>query len=186
MSASIEQILKTYLEMPVEFWVKVLFATVVLVLLFVILKKLAHIGQIIGVVIVFVVIGIITYKWVHHRGEPPVMTPAVDFLSSFFPKFAQSMQSAQPVRQGTPLRPAPIQPAPIPSPQQAQPASSPRPAQPIQPVRNSVQNSGTDSPQAFPKITFPPPTPKAPPTPAKSAPPKSAPARPAPAKQPAK
>jgi hypothetical protein len=167
MSASTEQIIKTYLDMPVEFWVKVLFATVVLVLLFVILKKLAHIGQIIGVVIVFVVLGIIVFKWVRHRGEPPVMTPVVDFLSSFFP---QTAQSAQPAWQEAPLQfPQPVQPAP-----------ATWPAQPLQPA-HPVRNPGTDSPQAFPTITFPPPATKTPPVPAKSAP-----ARPAPAKQPAK
>jgi hypothetical protein len=201
MSASTEQIIKTYLDMPVEFWVKVLFATVVLVLLFVILKKLAHIGQIIGVVIVFVVLGIIVFKWVRHRGEPPVMTPVVDFLSSFFP---QTAQSAQPAWQEAPLQfPQPVQAAPLtqptPSTWPAQPPQSTQPPQPAQPTQ-PVRNPGADSlpPQAFPTITFPPPATKAPPTakappaaktpPAtsKSAPAKSAPARPAPAKQPAK
>lgn len=84
MSENAEQILKTYLEMPASFWIKILVAGAVLWLLLMLLKKLAHIGQVIVLGIVLLAVVVIGYKWVRYRGEPEFMTPAVDFVSSFF------------------------------------------------------------------------------------------------------
>lgn len=96
MPESIEHILKSYLDMPADFWVKVLIAAVVLVLLLTVLKKMAHVGQVIAIVLVFFAMGVIGYKWVRYRGEPEFMTPVVDFVASFFPKPVQPPAPASP------------------------------------------------------------------------------------------
>ena len=86
MSESAEQIFKTYLGMPAGFWVKILIAAVVLLVLFTVLRKLARAGQIITTVLVLLIMGVIGFKWVRDRDEPEFMTPVVNFVASFFPR----------------------------------------------------------------------------------------------------
>ena len=92
------QALRNYLEMPADVWVKILIAAVVLLLVLVVLKKLAHIGQFIVVCVVFVAVAVIGYKWVRYRDEPEFMTPIVDFAASFFKRAASAPGGAAPQR----------------------------------------------------------------------------------------
>lgn len=112
MPDNVVQFLKTYLEMPADFWVKILIAGVFLFLLFVVLRKLAFAGQVIVSVVVFLAIGVIGFKWVRYRGEPAFMTPVVEFVAAFFPK--KPAETAAPATPKAPSTPAPA-PAKTPS-----------------------------------------------------------------------
>ncbi|MDF9827460.1 putative membrane protein YqjE [Ereboglobus sp. PH5-5] len=86
MSETVKHVFQTFMEMPVDFWVKTLIAAGVLFLLFTVVKKAARLGQIATLLLVLFILGVIGYKWVRQRNEPAFMTPIVDFVARFFPQ----------------------------------------------------------------------------------------------------
>ena len=72
-------------QIPMEFWMKVglgiliIFGTVILI------RKVAQVNKIVLAVVSGLVLTIVGFSWIYERNEPSWATPAVKFLSGFFP-----------------------------------------------------------------------------------------------------
>ena len=84
MPESVKHFIDSLWTKPVDFWVIVFFAIIVLHVLGVVFKKIIQISHVVFVIALLVVAGVICVKWVREGGEPAFMTPVVNFVSSFF------------------------------------------------------------------------------------------------------
>jgi len=84
MPKSVKNFIDNLWTMPADFWLKIFAVIIVLYILGMVFKKIIQISHVVFVIALFIVAGIICVKWVRDRGEPAFMTPAVDFVSSFF------------------------------------------------------------------------------------------------------
>ena len=84
MPESVKNFIDSLWIMPAEFWLKIFGVLVVLFILSVVFKKIIQLSQMVFVVALLAVAGLVMVKWVRDRNEPAFMTPAVDFVASFF------------------------------------------------------------------------------------------------------
>jgi len=88
MPTNIPEPVKEFFEnlwfMPADIWVKIFAVIVVLLILSVVFKRIVQLSQVVFVIALLAVAGVICVKWVRDRNEPAFMTPAVDFIASFF------------------------------------------------------------------------------------------------------
>jgi apolipoprotein N-acyltransferase len=72
-------------EIPPDFWLKLCVALVALVLLVFLLRKVAHMNKIVVAVVTIILVTTVGFNWIYERNEPAWATPAVNFLSGYFP-----------------------------------------------------------------------------------------------------
>lgn len=72
-------------RVPVEFWVKLGLAIVLIVAVVYVLRKLAHMNKGVLCAVVLLVISFVGFNWVYERNEPTWATPVVSFLADFLP-----------------------------------------------------------------------------------------------------
>lgn len=70
---------------PKEFWVRMAIAVLVIVAGVVVLRKVAKMNKVILAVVVLMGLSFVGFTWIYERNEPAWATPAVSWLSGFFP-----------------------------------------------------------------------------------------------------
>lgn len=76
-------------RIPTEFWLKMGLAVLIIVVVVTVLRKLAHVNKAVLSVIVGLVVSIVGFNWIYQRNEPTWATPAVSWLSGWFPSKGQ-------------------------------------------------------------------------------------------------
>ncbi len=72
-------------QIPLEFWWKMGAGVAVIIVAVIILRKVAKVNKVMLAVGVFLVSTIIGFNWIYERNEPAWASPAVQWLSGFFP-----------------------------------------------------------------------------------------------------
>jgi hypothetical protein len=72
-------------QIPKEFWIRIGIAVLAVIAVVIVLRKLAHVNKAVLAVIVLLGSSIVGFNWIYQRNEPAWATPAVNFLSGFFP-----------------------------------------------------------------------------------------------------
>lgn len=70
---------------PLDFWIRLGIAVVVLVALIIFLQKVAQMNKALVTVVTFLVVTVVGFNWIYERSEPPWATPPVSFLAGFLP-----------------------------------------------------------------------------------------------------
>ena len=70
---------------PPDFWLRLGLAVLVVIATVFFLRKIAKMNKVILTVVVFVMVTVVGFNWIYQRDEPTWATPAVGFLSGFFP-----------------------------------------------------------------------------------------------------
>jgi hypothetical protein len=72
-------------QIPTEFWVRIGLAVLVIVAAVIVLRKVAKMNKVILAVVVLMGLSFVGFTWIYERNEPAWATPAVGWLSGFFP-----------------------------------------------------------------------------------------------------
>jgi hypothetical protein len=72
-------------EIPTEFWIKMGIGVLILIGVVIALRKLAKMNKVILSIVVLLVCSIVGFSWIYERNEPEWATPAVQWLSNYFP-----------------------------------------------------------------------------------------------------
>jgi hypothetical protein len=72
-------------QIPTEFWVRLGLGIAVIVGVVIVLRKIAGMNKVILSVIVGISLSVVGFSWIYERNEPRWATPAVSWLSGFFP-----------------------------------------------------------------------------------------------------
>src|SRR5262245_19047376 len=72
-------------QIPKEFWVRMGIGVLALIAVVIVLRKLAHVNKTVLAIIVAMGFSFVGFSWIYERNEPTWATPAVSFLSGFFP-----------------------------------------------------------------------------------------------------
>jgi apolipoprotein N-acyltransferase len=72
-------------RIPLEFWVRMGLAIVVLVGVVIALRKIAKVNKVVLTVVVGLLVTIIGFNWIYERNEPAWASPVVGWLADFFP-----------------------------------------------------------------------------------------------------
>src|SRR4051812_3252732 len=72
-------------QIPMEFWLKIGAGIVGIIVVVIVLRKVAKVNKVFLGVGVFLVLTFIGFNWIYERNEPAWATPAVQWLSGFFP-----------------------------------------------------------------------------------------------------
>jgi hypothetical protein len=72
-------------RIPADFWWKLAAAVGAVIALVIILRKVAKMNKVVLAVVVGLVVVIGGFNWIYERNEPSWATPAVNFLSGWFP-----------------------------------------------------------------------------------------------------
>jgi hypothetical protein len=72
-------------QIPMEFWVRIGLAVLVLAGTVIVLRKVAKVNRVVLTVIVGLLVSIVGFNWIYERNEPPWATPAVGWLAGFLP-----------------------------------------------------------------------------------------------------
>lgn len=84
-------------NIPAEFWLKALVALAALVVAIMVLRKLAEMNKVVLAGVALFVVTMVGFTWIFERNEPSWATPAVSFISGFFPSkgsYAAKQQQA--------------------------------------------------------------------------------------------
>lgn len=72
-------------QIPVEFWVRLGVAVLVLAGVVIVLRKVAKVNKVVLTVIVGLLVSLVGFNWVYERNEPSWATPVVSWLADFLP-----------------------------------------------------------------------------------------------------
>jgi hypothetical protein len=72
-------------QIPREFWVRMGLAILVIIAVVIVLRKLANMNTAVLTVVVAMGLSFVGFTWIYDRNEPAWATPAVNWLSGFFP-----------------------------------------------------------------------------------------------------
>ena len=72
-------------QIPLEFWWKMGLGVVALFVAVLLLRKLAKVNKVVLAVGVLIVTSMVGFNWIYERNEPSWASPAVQWLSGFFP-----------------------------------------------------------------------------------------------------
>ena len=72
-------------QIPMEFWVRMGLAVLVLAGAVIALRKLAKVNKVVLTVIVGLFVTIVGFNWIYERNEPSWATPVVRWLAGFLP-----------------------------------------------------------------------------------------------------
>lgn len=70
---------------PPEFWTRTAIAILAVIALVFFLRKVAKMNKVVLSVVTFFIVTVIGFNWIYERDEPAWATPAVNFLSGWFP-----------------------------------------------------------------------------------------------------
>lgn len=70
---------------PMNFWLVLALGAAAIVALVMVLRQLAQTNKALLAVIAAVCLSVVGFSWIYERNEPTWATPAVSFLSGFFP-----------------------------------------------------------------------------------------------------
>ena len=86
-------------EIPGDFWLKLLLAVAALIAVIIFLRKVAKMNKVVLTVGVLFTVTMAGFNWIYERNEPKWATPAVNWLSGFFPSkgaYATKQQTPPP------------------------------------------------------------------------------------------
>ena len=72
-------------RIPLEFWVRIGAAVLVLAIAIVVLRKVAKVNKVVLGVTVGLGLTIVGFNWIYERNEPSWASPAVGWLAGFLP-----------------------------------------------------------------------------------------------------
>jgi hypothetical protein len=72
-------------QIPTEFWIRIGLAVLVVIAAVIVLRKVAKMNKVILAVVVLMGLSFVGFTWIYERNEPSWATPAVSWLSGFFP-----------------------------------------------------------------------------------------------------
>lgn len=70
---------------PLEFWMRLGLAVLVVIAQVFFLRKVAKMNKVVLAVVTFLIVTVGGFNWVYERSEPAWATPVVSFLADFFP-----------------------------------------------------------------------------------------------------
>ncbi|MBI5771847.1 MAG: hypothetical protein HZA93_29010 [Verrucomicrobia bacterium] len=78
-------VLEKLRAIPVDFWLRLGLAVVVLVALVALLRHVAKMNRVVITVVAFVAVTVVGFNWIYERNEPAWATPVVGFFATFLP-----------------------------------------------------------------------------------------------------
>lgn len=72
-------------QVPVDFWIRLGVGVAIIIGVVLVLRKLAHVNKVVLTVVAGFFVSVLGFTWIYERNEPTWATPAVSFLSGFFP-----------------------------------------------------------------------------------------------------
>ena len=72
-------------NIPVEFWIRLGIAILVMMVVVILLRKLAKVNKVVLTIVIMLVLSIIGFNWIYERNEPAWATPVVSWLAEYFP-----------------------------------------------------------------------------------------------------
>jgi len=84
---------------PADFWVKLALAVVGFIIVLIFLRKIMQANKVVLAAVTLFAVTMIGFNWIFERNEPKWATPAVGWLSGFFPSkgsYASKQQIAPP------------------------------------------------------------------------------------------
>jgi hypothetical protein len=81
---------------PPDFWMRLGLAVLVVIATVFFLRKIAKMNKVVLAVVVFLMVTVVGFNWIYQRDEPAWATPAVGFLSGFFPTKGPPPKAATP------------------------------------------------------------------------------------------
>ena len=72
-------------QIPTEFWMKLGLGVLIIVGTVFLVRKLVQVNKTVITVVTGLAMTIIGFSWIYERNEPTWATPAVRFMSGFFP-----------------------------------------------------------------------------------------------------
>ena len=74
-------------DVPAMFWIKAFAVIAGFVVAVIVFQKVVHMNKLVLGLIIFVVGGVVGFRWVYERDEPAFMTPIIGLIadSGFFP-----------------------------------------------------------------------------------------------------
>ncbi len=72
-------------DIPVEFWMRLGLAVLVVIAIVFFLRKVAKMNKVVLAVVTFLIVTVVGFNWVYERTEPEWASPVVNFLAGFFP-----------------------------------------------------------------------------------------------------
>jgi hypothetical protein len=84
---------------PADFWVKLALAVVGFVIALIFIRKIIQVNKLVLAAVTLFAVTMIGFNWIFERNEPKWATPAVGWLSGFFPSkgsYAAKQQTAPP------------------------------------------------------------------------------------------
>jgi hypothetical protein len=85
---------------PADFWVKLALAVIGFIILLVFLRNIMQVNKVVLAAVALFAVTMIGFNWIFERNEPKWATPAVGWLSGFFPSkgsYAAKQQIAPPI-----------------------------------------------------------------------------------------
>lgn len=70
---------------PPEFWGRMLIAVAAVIAFVFFMRKVAKMNKVVLAVVTFLIVTVVGFNWIWERSEPAWATPAVNFLSGWFP-----------------------------------------------------------------------------------------------------
>jgi cytochrome c biogenesis protein CcdA len=84
-SSSTQSVVSRLQQIPLMFWLGLAAAVVGLIILVLTLQRLARGNRAILAIVAGMVVSFVGFSWIYERNEPAWATPAVNFLSGYFP-----------------------------------------------------------------------------------------------------
>jgi uncharacterized membrane protein HdeD (DUF308 family) len=72
-------------NVPTDFWIRMAIGIAIIVAVVLVLRKLAQVNKVVLTVVAGLFLSVVGFSWIYERNEPTWATPAVSFLSGFFP-----------------------------------------------------------------------------------------------------
>lgn len=79
-------------DIPPGFWMKLGACVLGLIVVVIVLRKVARMNKLLLGLTVALVVSFVGFSWIYERNEPAWATPAVQWLSGFFPSKATSQK----------------------------------------------------------------------------------------------
>jgi uncharacterized membrane protein YraQ (UPF0718 family) len=93
-----------------QFWLKVIVAVAALIAAIFVLRWLLQMNKLLLGIIIFVIVGLVGFKWIYERNEPAVFTPVVSWVAQFFPRKGSydTLQERDSIKPGSQKKPAAV------------------------------------------------------------------------------
>ncbi len=85
MAATSSTVWQNLQHVPVDFWIRLAIGVAIIIGVVIALRKLAQVNKVVLTVVAGFFLSVLGFSWIYERNEPTWATPAVSFLSGFFP-----------------------------------------------------------------------------------------------------